>query len=150
MNTFPKREHLCSQKLLDELFSNGHRAMVFPYSIHWMLLPADALPDNVRAQVLIATSKRKFRHAVDRNRVKRLMRECYRLHKAPIFQQLEQHNCSLILGVNYIHNEIFDYHRLYRKFDKVATTLIEDIGRSSSRNNIIIKQSSPCQETSEP
>ena len=55
--------------------------MVFPYSIHWQVCPIGTLPEGVPAQVLIATSKRKFHHAVDRNRVKRQLREAYRHNK---------------------------------------------------------------------
>ena len=67
MYTFCKQERLCSQKRIDALFQSGHRIMVFPYSIHWQVCPNGTLPEGVPAQVLIATSKRKFHHAVDRN-----------------------------------------------------------------------------------
>lgn len=127
MQTFSKQERLCSEKLMDELFHTGHRLMVFPFSIHWKLCPPEALPANVPAQVLIATSKKKFHHAVDRNRVKRLTRECYRLHKPQLYQLLEERQVALLLAVNYIHNEIFDYSVLYHKFDKITAALLRDI-----------------------
>lgn len=97
--------------------------MVFPYSIHWMTVPKGTLPDNIPAQVLIATSKKKFRHAVDRNRVKRLTRECYRLHKSQLYSHLISTDTCIILSVNYIHNSILDYHTLYHKFDKIIGQL---------------------------
>ena len=103
--------------------------MVFPYSIHWLLVEADALPENIPAQVLIATSKKKFRHAVERNRVKRLTRECYRLHKPELYQYLRSNNLTLVLAVNYVHNEIFNFATLTHKFDKLTAALIDDIGR---------------------
>ena len=143
MNTFPKCEHLCSEKLLDELFHQGRRAMVYPLSIHWMYVPAGTLPQNVQAQVLIATSKKKFRHAVDRNRVKRLMRECYRLHKSTVTELLQKRHYTMVIGINYIHNEIFDYQHLYHKFDKLTSILIEDIRRQPSN------LTAPCHTTSE-
>lgn len=125
--TFGKQERLCSQRLLDELFHSGHRLMVFPYSVHWHLCPADALPADVPCQVLIATSKKKFHHAVDRVRVKRLTRECYRLHKPQLYQYLTDNNLHLLLGINYVHNEIMDYPVLYRKFDKMMAQLTTKI-----------------------
>jgi ribonuclease P protein component len=80
-HTLGKEEHLCSKKLTEELFKTGQRLMVFPYSVHWKICPKALLPKDVRVQVLISTSKRYFHHAVDRNRVKRLMREAYRLNR---------------------------------------------------------------------
>lgn len=127
MFTFTKTERLCSQKHIDQLFSKGHRFMVFPYSVTWMECPSDDIPQ--RAQVLVATSKKKFHHAVDRNRVKRLTRECYRLHKPALYQMLEQHDVKLMLSVNYIHNEVLPYASLYKKFDKIIDQLNKSLSR---------------------
>ena len=132
MYTFCKQERLCSQKRIDALFQSGHRIMVFPYSIHWQVCPNGTLPEGVPAQVLIATSKRKFHHAVDRNRVKRLTRECYRLHKPALYQFLTTQNINLILSINYIHTFILDFHTLNHKFDKITDALIEKIGHLQS------------------
>ena len=126
---FSKKERLCSEKLIEELFRSGHRMMVFPYSVHWKMVDADTLPEGIPAQVLIATSKKKFHHAVDRNRVKRLTRECYRMHKPQLYEYLREHRLLLVLSINYVHNEIFDFATLLHKFDKLTTSLIADIGR---------------------
>lgn len=128
--TFSKKERLCSKKLIENLFRSGRRMMVFPYRLHWQLVDSNRLPDNVPVQVLIATSKKKFHHAVDRNRVKRLTRECYRLHKPELYQYLESHNLTLILAINYVHNEIFDFATLMHKFDKLTTILVGEIERT--------------------
>lgn len=132
MPTFSKQERLCSQKLLDELFHSGHRLMVFPYSVHWKLCRAEALPEGVPCQVLVATSKKKFHFAVNRVKVKRLTRECYRLHKPELINYLEQHDLHLLLGINYIHNEIFDYAVLYHKFDKIMAKLIAELEKTGA------------------
>lgn len=124
MFTFHKNERLCSQKLIDALFISGKKLMAFPYSVRWMECPKGTLPEGVRAQVLIGTSKKKFHHAVDRNQVKRLSRECYRLHKPQLLEALIQTDKEIILSINYIHNEIFDFSVLQHKFDKLTTTLL--------------------------
>ena len=115
MYTFCKQERLCSKKLIDTLFQSGHRFMAYPYSVHWMLCPSGTLPGNIPAQVLIATSKKKFRHAV------------YRTHKPVLYQFLDSHGATLVLALNYIHNEIFDFHTLNHKYERLTLTLIEQI-----------------------
>ena len=135
MYTFSKKERLCSTKLLEQLFHSGHRIMMFPYSVHWMVCPKENLPSNIPVQVLIATSKRKFHHAVDRNRVKRLTRECYRIHKPQLYQFLDENGTSIILAINYVHNEILEYSVLMHKFDKLTTNLINDIAKTLPKDS---------------
>ena len=132
MYTFGKQERLCSKKLTDALFLSGQRLMLFPYSIHWMICPQGTLPSGIPVQVLIATSKKKFHHAVDRNRIKRLTRECYRIHKPQLIEYLNSHGITIVLALNYIHNEIFDYNTLSHKFDRLTDTLIESIEQQTN------------------
>ena len=125
---FNKSERLCSRKLIDHLYTTGHRLMVFPFSVCWQ---EEAL--EVPCQVLITTSKRRFRHAVDRNRVKRLTRECYR-HQLPRLKEfLTMHGVSIALSINYIHTQLPDYDRLQRKFDKLMVALEESIKEERER-----------------
>lgn len=117
--TFSKQERLCGRSAIEALFHQGHRIMVFPYSVSWMEAPCQDVP----ARVLITTSKRKFHNAVDRNRVKRLTRECYRLHKPELYQFLQEHQKQIVLSLNYVHTEIMDYATLSHKFDKLVAQL---------------------------
>ncbi len=79
---------MVSLKLMDALFSGGHSRSVvmFPVRAVYMLQPraAGAMP----AQLLISVPKRKLHHAVDRNRVKRQVREAYRKHKDIVCQHI--------------------------------------------------------------
>lgn len=127
--SFPKREKLCSQKLIDALYAEGYRLTVYPYSVRWRLCPDGLLPEGVRVQALIATSKKKFHHAVDRNRVKRLSRECYRHAKPSLTTFLASRGLSLTLALNYIHNDIFPYAVLSAKMEKVVQSLTNEIER---------------------
>ena len=74
-------------------------------------------------------SRRSFHDAVDRNRVKRLTRECYRLHKPTLYQYLDSHNTTIVLALNYIHNEILSYQTLNHKFDRLTSMLIEAVNK---------------------
>ena len=77
---FPKCEHLVLQRDIDALFSaSGHSMAAFPVRAVWML--SEWGGKGPRVKVMVSVSKRKFKHAVDRNRAKRQMREAYRLNK---------------------------------------------------------------------
>ena len=99
--TFKKQERIVSQKTIDQLFSgsSSHSMAAFPVRAVYQLSPLPASPrrggetaaggnhpplggDRREAlQILISVPKRHFKHAVDRNRVKRQVREAFRLHK---------------------------------------------------------------------
>jgi ribonuclease P protein component len=125
MPTFSKQERLCSQSLITQLFDAGERFMAFPFSVRWMFCPNDAFVSP--AQIMMVAPKRKLHHAVDRNRTRRLMRECYRSHKVALYEQLNRNNKKIILSVNYIHNEVMDYATMMTKFDKMMTQLQKQI-----------------------
>ncbi|MEL6811008.1 MAG: ribonuclease P protein component [Bacteroidota bacterium] len=73
---FPKSERLKSRKLIEQLFSEGKSISKFPVKMFY--LPVEELE---RTQATFAVPKRNFKLAVTRNRIKRQMREAYRLHK---------------------------------------------------------------------
>ncbi len=120
---FPKAEHLCSRRLIERLHAEGHRLTVFPYSITWYVEPELPVP----CQVLIVAPKRRLRHAVDRNRIKRLTRECYRLNKHHLVPFLLQHNLHITLSLVYIHNDRLTFAQLQHKFEKLMSLLTKDI-----------------------
>jgi len=73
-NTFPKHERLCSRKAIEALFAGGNRAFsAFPLRVVYRRAP--------ELQILVSVSKRHFKHAVDRNRAKRQIREAWRLNR---------------------------------------------------------------------
>ncbi len=79
---------------------------------------------------MIVAPKRKFHHAVDRNRVRRLTRECYRLRKPAFYQFLEEQGVSIVFSMVYIHNEILTYEQLGHKMDKLFTAIQNDIQKT--------------------
>lgn len=127
--TFQKEERLCSRRLIDQLYSEGHRLMAFPFSVQWM-----AVEDftHGRCQVMIVAPKRKFKHAVDRNHVRRLTRECYRLRKDRLYRFLSEQGIGIVFSMVYVHNEIMPYDQLGHKMDKLLAALESDIEKMKS------------------
>ena len=81
LRAFPKSERLCSRKAIEALFAGGNRAFsAFPLRVVYRVIPQVPSP-SLSPQVLISVSKRHFKHAVDRNRAKRQIREAWRLNR---------------------------------------------------------------------
>jgi len=77
-HTLKKAERLCSKKVIDELFAEGESFLAFPIKVVYKVTE---LPQPVPVQAGFTVSKKIFKRAVKRNRIKRLMREAYRLNK---------------------------------------------------------------------
>ncbi len=109
MYTFNKEERLCNKRLLTKLFHSGSSLILHPFRIVWL---AEEL--SVPAQVVISVPKRNFNRAVDRNLLKRRIREIYRLHKSAFLYSFL--DCqSILLGITYIGKEIAEYPHMEKK-----------------------------------
>jgi ribonuclease P protein component len=88
--TFKKRERIVSRKLIERLFSKGSSFSVSAFPLRIVVMETARTEDDVPVQVLVSVSKRHFKHAVDRNRVKRQVREAYRHHKQILTEKVQQ------------------------------------------------------------
>ena len=82
MYTLSKSERLCSQILMGELLASGLSFIKYPFRIVYKI---SSQPGDYPARIAISVSKKKFKRAVKRNRVKRLVRENFRLHKEILY-----------------------------------------------------------------
>src|SRR5690554_6622772 len=97
-NTLSKEERLCSKRSIDGLFAKGSSFVLYPF--RFVVLQS---PDEQPAKILFSVSKRKFRKAVDRNWIKRRMREAYRLNKNFILiPALNDKVISLHIAIQYL------------------------------------------------
>ena len=81
--TFPRSERLKSKKILERTFVEGEKVKAWPLVVRRL---KTELPEKVPCQVMVSVSKRLFKRAVDRNRIKRLLRENWRLQKNALVQ----------------------------------------------------------------
>ncbi len=125
MRTFKKEERLCNKKLIDELFHSGSSFLCYPFKASWQLTQG---PQQFPVQVLLSVSKKRFKRAVDRNLIKRRMREAYRLYKQQhLYILLNGANKKILLSLGYIGKEIVPYEVTEKKMVKLLMQLYKEI-----------------------
>ncbi|HLT32868.1 MAG TPA: ribonuclease P protein component [Aquaticitalea sp.] len=92
--TFNKKEKLKSEKLIAQLFDEGQSVAAYPLRLVYLPTTFD---DGTKIKTGVSVSKRHFKKAVDRNRLKRLMRESYRLQKGVYFNNFSGAYAFMIL-----------------------------------------------------
>jgi ribonuclease P protein component len=121
MYTFKKEERLCNKKLIDGLFHNGSSFLCYPFKVSWLAAPAG---QTVPVQVVFAVAKKRYKRAVDRNLIKRRMREAYRLLKQQtLYDALSASDKTIILSIGFIGKEIADYTTIEKKMLKMLLQL---------------------------
>ena len=95
--TYGKKDKLKSKKLIDQLFTEGKSVSAFPLRL--VYLGTTFEEDNLLVKTGVSVSKRNFKTAVDRNRIKRLLRESYRLNKGAYFHNLTTPYAFMILYI---------------------------------------------------
>jgi len=117
--TFPKTEKLKSKKLLDELFTSGKKLNEYPIKLVYKQLNFE---DDVLIKAGVSVPKRNFKKAVDRNRIKRLLREAYRLNKHIIHSELKEKYVCMFL---YLGKEMPTFEMLDTKAVKLLNKLVD-------------------------
>ena len=122
--SYNKKEKLKSRKALEQLFTNGKSFSVFPVKVFYMPM-TEALDHPVK--VGVGVSARNFKKATDRNRIKRLLRECYRLNKLSLNTMIETQQKQVAVFFLYIGKELPEYILLTEKMQAALKRLEENI-----------------------
>ncbi len=124
--TLGKNERLKSRKLIEQLFSVGNKFGVAPLRIFYLYKEEK----KMMLQFGVGVSSRNFKKSVDRNRIKRMMREAYRLQKPTLQNQLKEKCSELNLFVIYTGKEVPAYTEVHSKMKKVLDKLYSIINPS--------------------
>ena len=123
--TLKKCERLRGKTTIDRLFANGKSFFHYPFIIQYALVPAGV---GVPAcAVLFSVGKKKIRHAVKRNLLKRLFREAYRKNKGLVYQAINPGVTALHLAFVYVKNDICDYAFMEKKVTEALNKLAEEL-----------------------
>ena len=120
---FGKTEKLNSEKIIAGLFQSG--VFVSKYPLRANLLFTSLPVEGVPVQVVFTASKRKFKRAVDRNFVKRRLREVYRKNKLPLYQSLEQQGRTMALAIMYVGSELPTTAQLEKAYGILLTKITD-------------------------
>ena len=115
------KEHLKSKNVIEQVYTNGASVTVYPLRATFIEQPVET--QEPTAVILINVSKKRFRHAVDRNLVKRRIREAYRTSKHSFVDSLEKNGKKMAVAILYIDNK----HNSTAFIKKKMTRVLENI-----------------------
>lgn len=127
-NSFPKAQKLKSKILLQAIFKSGKGKSFYP--IRFICLLHDE-PTASPLQVCVSVPKRKFPKATDRNRIKRQVRELYRLRKAALLAELTRRQQGMAVMLIFIDHKPHAYQAMESKMDKGLQWLLDQLAAHS-------------------
>ena len=122
---FHKSERLTSKLIIDQLFAGGNASLsAFPLRVVYMPLSDASFPP---VSILVSVPKKRFHHAVDRNRMKRLVRESYRLNKHILWNALTTRHTRLAIAFVCITDQLPSYRMVNKNMRKALVRIAEKL-----------------------
>ena len=131
--SFRKGERLTSKKIIQDLFREGSTFYIQPFKV---VFQCREIPSDYPAQVLVTASRKGFRRAVNRNAVRRIIKEAYRLNKGRLYDVLLSNKMQCAIALVYTGKAIPELKVTEEKIINIIDRLIKEI---DSRSPLHIK-----------
>lgn len=125
--TFGKKERISSKIVFQRLLSLRQSLFCYPFKCYYEVI--SSTPDDCSHSIAIAVPKRNLKKAVDRNRIKRLTREAYRLNKRHIWKKFPEGDMKLNILFVYIAREIVSYSVIEKNMKELLDKIVESVMR---------------------
>ncbi len=123
-HTFKRDERIKSRKAIEALFA-GKRDTMTCWPLRVLFQKREQAPGRATVDVLVSVPKRKLKHAVDRNRVKRVVREAYRLNKHILAEKLDGKGFAISIAFVWLAAELPDTHAVMQRVREALTKIGE-------------------------
>lgn len=124
--TFRKQERIVSTRLIEMLFGKGNSQSLPAYPLRAVFLQVPRQEGCAPVQVLVSVPKKRFKHAVDRNRAKRQIREAYRHHKH-LLEKIVTADKQLLIAFIWLS----DRHCPSKEIEKRIVSILQRISTAS-------------------
>ena len=129
MLTFCKKERLTNKKIINSIFTKGNSNFIYPFIVKWSITE---LKSEYPLQILISVPKRNFKKAVDRNKIKRFIREAFRINKNIFSDKIINSDKKIVFTLIYTEKEILNFKMIQEKIILVLHRLLMEHEKSNS------------------
>jgi ribonuclease P protein component len=129
-NTFKRSERLKSHRIIGELINSGDTITIFPLKLFW---GKDHGNQPAPVRIAIAVPARNIKNAVDRNRIKRRIREAYRLNKQILLEFISDKKLYLNFVFLYLPKTINSYDKISEALIKILNNISDNFGNISAK-----------------
>lgn len=126
--TLRKEERLCSRKLIEKLFNGGESKSFSSFPLRVVFLLIERNEQDVPIKMMVSVSKKHFKRAVKRNRIKRQIREAYRLNKSLILDPMAQKaHQQLLLSFIWLSDELYNTSDIKQHTEQLIKRIAEKL-----------------------